>query len=217
MSTSKYEQNLYNTHLHVSRVSRNKPFTARKDFSKLGAEKAAALKRIGNMLLKYPHITPELYFKAPYELYPDEEHFELKYYAGMGAIKTYTQYMKRMRELPPDHEYQMEEIKKSLKFIAKFCSEKQISLSNYITYQTGVTFDWMKHVKQHQVTIYALMEFPEMFDKIMSVPEEEREMFLGDTGKYFLGYKTKYNKSSDARHLVSEAIKRIDKLLSAVE
>ena len=59
------------------------------------------------------------------------------------------------------------------------------------------------------------MEFPEVFDKIASVPGDERELFLGDSGKYFLGYKSKYLKSVTARHLVCEGMKRIKIIIFA--
>jgi len=57
------------------------------------------------------------------------------------------------------------------------------------------------------------MEFPQVYDTIVSVPEDERELLLGDCGKYFLGYKSKYLKSEKAQNLVSKAIKKIDKII----
>ena len=210
---TKFEQRLYNTYLYVSRTTRGKPFSARKDFSDFDSKKEYHIRRISNLLVRYPHIDPDMYFKAAYEVYPDEDHFDISYFSGMGAINAYTLYMKKLRELPPDDDYQIEKIKLSLKYIAKFCFENEIGLQEYVTHQTGVTYDWMKQLKRHQISVYALMEFPAVYDIIMSVPEDERELLLGDYGKYYLGYKTKYLKSTKAQHLVKEAIKKIDKII----
>jgi len=210
---TKFEQYLYNTYLYVSRTERGKPFSPRKDFSDMDPKKENHLRRIANLLTRYPHIDPKIYFKAAYEIYADQEFFELSYFSGMGAVNAYTLFMKKMRELPPDDDHQIERLKESLKFIAKFCYDNKITLKEYITFQTGVTYDWMKHLKRHQISVYALMEFPQVYDTIVSVPEDERELLLGDCGKYFLGYKSKYLKSKKAQHLVSEAIKKIDKII----
>jgi len=211
---TKFEQELYNTYLYVSRTSRGKPFKRRKDFSNFDEKQEMHLHRLSNFCRRYPHIKIDDYFKAAYEIYPDTELFDLSFFSRMSAVNTYTLYIKKQRQLPPDDDYQIERLKESLKFIAKFCSDNKINLEDYVNYKTGITYDWMKHLKRHQISVYVLMEFPEIYDIIMSVPEDERELFLGECGKYFLGYKTKYLKSVRAQHLVEEAVKRISKIVS---
>lgn len=211
----KHLQNLYNNYLYASRTTRGKAFSPRKDFQKFDPKQAYYLKRICNLLDKYEHIKAEDYFAAPYLVYPDQDHFGLDFFAGMPAVKAFTILMKQKRELPPDSDYQIEKIAESLKFIAHFCMKKRIPLSEYTSYQTGITYDWMKHVKKHQVSLYTLMEFSDVYDKIGSIEGDERELFLGDSGKYYLGYKAKYLKSVKARHLVSEGVKKIKNVIES--
>lgn len=208
------EKSLYNTYLRVSRTAENKPFTFRKDFSDMDDSVILTLKRISNLFIKYPHITPDDYFLAPYKVYPNADHFMLDYYAGMGAINSYSLYMKQIQELPPDNDIQLEFIKKSLKYIGSYCIKNNIALEQYITRKTGLTYDWMKQVKKHEISIYVLMEFPEINNIIEGVPDDERELFLGDLGKYYIGYKSKYIQSKIAKQLVKEGIKRIKKVIN---
>jgi hypothetical protein len=173
------------------------------------------LKRISNLFLKYPHITPDNYFLAPYKVYPNAEHFTLDYYAGMGAVAAYSMYMKHIQELPPDSNEQLEFIRKSLKHLGTFCIKNNIDIDAYPRHKTGLTYDWMKQVKKHEISIYVLMEFPEINNIIMEVPDDERELFLGDLGKYYLGYKSKYMQSTIAKQLVKEGIKKIKQVINS--
>lgn len=215
MELTNAEKSLYNVYLKVSRSIKGKPYSYRKDFNDFEDRNAILIHRIQTMLYKYPHIDPEDYFKAPYIIYPDQDHFSLDYYVGMGAINAFTLYMKKIQELPPDDNIQLEQIKKSLKFIGKYCIEHKIPLDLYAEYKTGVTYDWMKHLKAYKVSVYALMEFDNILKAISDTPEDERELFLGDAGKYFLGYKAKYIQSCFAKHLVREGIEKIKKVLNS--
>lgn len=207
------EKNLYNTYLRISRSSQNKPFSYRKDFTDLEDSAVVHLKRISALLSKYPHIDPDDYFLAPFKVYPNAEFFPLEYFAGMGGVNAYTIYMKQIQEMPPDSEEQIDFISKSLKTIGSFCIKHNIPVEKYSSFKTGITYDWMKHVKRHEVSIYALMEFSEISDIIKGAAEDEKELFLGDIGTYFWGYKTKYMQSKIAKTLVQEGLKRINNIV----
>lgn len=212
---TKFQKELYNTWLYETRKAQNKPFNARKDFSSLSKKDIIALNRIATMLKKYPHIKPEQYFKAPYAM-NEKDYYELSFFGTMKGIRALTLYLKHLQELPPDTDHHLQSIADSLKFIAKFCHYNKIKLEEYPTHKTSVTYSWMKHVKNRDVSIFTLMEFSEIYDIIISTPEDERELLLGDAGKYFLGYKTKYLKSDTARTLVKRGLDRIRKLQSSV-
>lgn len=209
------EKNLYNTYLRISRSSRNKPFTYRKDFSDLDDSSVLYLKRISNLILKYPHINPEDYFVAPFKVYPTAEHFTLDYFAGMGAVNAYSLYMKQLQEMPPDSDEQLQFIKKSLKNIGSFCIKNKIQLEKYPTYKIGLTYEWMKQIKKHEISVYVLMEFSEISNIINNVPDDEKDLFLGEIGKYYWGYKTKYIQSNIAKELVKEGIEKIKKVVNS--
>lgn len=208
------EKNLYNTYLRVTRTAANKPFTYRKDFTDLDDSKQLFLNRIRNLLCKYPHIKPDDYFIAPFKVYPNADHFSLEYYAGMGAVNAYSLYMKQIQEMSPDSNEQIDFIRDSLKYIGAFCIRNKIKVEEYPTCKTGLTYDWMKHVKKHEISLYVLMEFPEIHNIIMGTAEDEKDLFLGDLGKYYLGYKSKYIQSSIAKQLVKEGISKIKKVIN---
>jgi len=209
------EKNLYNTYLRISRSSRNKPFSYRKDFTDLDDSSILFTKRIAILLAKYPHIEAEEYFTAPFKIYPTAEYFPLEYFAGMGGVNAYTIYMKQIQEMSPDSDEQLQFIKKSLRFIGQFCIKNNISIEGYPTFKTGVTYDWMKHVKRHEISVYVLMEFPEISNVIREAAEDEKELFLGEVGTYFWGYKTKYMQSTVAKELVREGISKINKIVNS--
>jgi len=208
------EKNLYNVYLRVSRTARNKPFTYRKDFSDLDDSIQLHLNRIYNLLIKYPHIEPDEYFLAPFKVYPNADHFALDYYAGMGAVASYSTYMKQLQEMHPDSDEQLEFIKKSLKYIGSFCIKNKIKLEDYPNFKVGLTYEWMKQIKRHEISIYVLMEFPEISNIIKEVADDEKELFLGEIGKYYLGYKSKYVQSKIAKELVKEGLNKIRKIVN---
>jgi len=209
------EKNLYNTYLRISRTAKDKPFSYRKDFSDMDDSTILHLKRISNLLHKYPHIMPDDYFMAPYKVYPNAEHFALDYYAGMGAVNAYSLYMKQLQEMPPDSDEQLEFIKRSLKTLGTFCIRNNINVCKYPTFKSGLTYEWMKQIKKHEISIYVLMEFSEISNIIKEVPEDERELFLGEVGAYYWGYKSKYMQSTLAKQLVNEGLDRINKVVNS--
>lgn len=207
------KKHIYNTYLRVSRSIKNKPFTYRKDFSDLDDSTILFLTRIDNLLTKYPHINIDAYFMAPFKVYPNAEHFNLEYFANMSGVNAYAIYMKQIQEMSPDSDEQLEFIKRSLKHIGLFCLMNKITIEQYPSYKTGLTYDWMKQIKRHEISIYALMEFPEISDIIKRMAEDEKELFLGDIGTFFWGYKTKYIQSKLACVLVKTGIKKINEVI----
>jgi len=123
------EKHLYNKHLAVSRSERNKPFKLKNSFTDVeGTDKHKFLKRISILFCKHPEINPDIFFKAPYKLYPDVAYFGLDYFSTMRAVRAYTTYKKTLLLQDPDS--QLEEVKDSLKFIANFCIEREFIFIN---------------------------------------------------------------------------------------
>jgi hypothetical protein len=87
-------------------------------------------------------------------------------------------------------------------------------LEQYPTHKSGITLDWMKQIKKHEISIYVLMEFQEISNLIREVADDEKELFLGDVGTYFWGYKSKYNQSEFAKKLVKEGLAKINKIIN---
>ena len=186
------EKKIYNKHLAISRSIRNKPFKIKKNFDGFeDDEKYSLIKRLSVFFMKYPEVDMDVYFSAPYKLYKDVDFFDLRYFSSPRAIKTYTIYKNELDKLSPDQH--TEDVKKSLRFIAKFCIENNITLDKYICHKDiGIHYTWMYHLKHNFINIYSLMEFPNVLEQISELPEEEQILFLGKTYNDFFNYKTKY-------------------------
>ena len=215
---SEDEQRYYNLYLRISRSARDKPYKLRKDFSNFdktdqGKANLVAIKRIAVLFRKFRHIDPEKYFKAPFDLYPDTDYFDLAFFASRKAIKAYTITINKAREESPDTEDQINFIKQSLRFMALFCIKENIPLSGYIRYKKGATYSWMKHVKQHDVSIYALLEFIETHDIISKTPKDEIDLFLPNIANKIGAFKSRYRSSPHAQKLVKDGIVRIEKFI----
>ena len=87
------------------------------------------------------------------------------------AINAYTTYMRQLQEESPDSEYHIEFIKNSLRFIGMFCIKNKIPIEKYPTFSSGVTHSWMKHVKEHNISIYVMFD---SIDIILRLPDSFR-------------------------------------------
>lgn len=210
------EKNTYNSFLAVTRSLQNKPFSLRKDFNDFESHKDYPyVIRLQSFFNRFPQINPQYYFEAPFKIYPDEKYFDLKFYTSQRAIKTYSLYMKQIQDQDPDSEGQLNFIKESLRFIAKFCFEAKLELSNYINHRPGSTYSWTKHLKNHEVSIYTLYGFDSIQQIMNSIPADELQLLLGGIIDDFWKYKTRFHKSTKAKELVSKGLEKVQKILAS--
>lgn len=199
------EKHLFNKHLAVSRSEKNKPFKLKKDFSNIvDTDKHKFLKRISTLFLKHPEINPDVFFKAPYKLYPDVEYFGLDYFSTMRAVKSYTIYKKQLFLQDPDS--QIEQVKDSLKFIANFCIQNNIYFHQYPYHCSSESFTWMQHYKQNKINIYSVMEFTNIFSSVKSLAEDVQKFFVGEFVDRFQTLYSSYNNSVNLKTYIQKAI-----------
>lgn len=199
------EKLLFNKHLAVSRSERNKPFRIRKDFTDIAnTDKHKFLKRLSVLFQKHPEINPDLFFKAPYKLYPDVQYFGLDYFSTMRAVKAYTTYKKQVFIQDPDS--QIEQVKDSLKFIAHFCIENNLYFHQYPYHRTTDLFTWMQHYKQNKINAYSVMEFPNIFSSVKSLAEDIQKIFVSEFVEQFQNLYSSYNKSQELKPYIQKAI-----------
>lgn len=199
------EKLLFNKHLAVSRSERNKPFRIRKDFTDIAnTDKHKFLKRLSVLFQKHPEINPDLFFKAPYKLYPDVQYFGLDYFSTMRAVKAYTTYKKQVFIQDPDS--QIEQVKDSLKFIAHFCIENNLYFHQYPYHRTTDLFTWMQHYKQNRINAYSVMEFPNIFSSVKSLAEDIQKIFVSEFVEQFQNLYSSYNKSQQLKPYIQKAI-----------
>ena len=199
------EKLLYNKHLAISRSTKNKPFKIKKDFKDIiDTDKHKFLKRISILFKKHPEIDPELFFKAPYELYKDVEYFGLDYFSTMRAVKAYTTYKKQTFIQNPDS--QLEQVKQSLYFMTKFCIDNKIYLHQYPYHRSSDLFTWMTHYKQNKINLYALFEFPDVFSSAQTLAEDVRRFFVSNFIEQFKNLYIQYHNSKSIKPYLKKTI-----------
>ena len=191
------EKQIYNKWLATTSGQINKPFRLRENWLNFDCrEDYPYLQRLSHFFGKHPHIKWEDYFAAPYKIHKSQKHngrIALEYYISPKAIKDYTSYMKYLSLLEPDDPQQAALTIQSFKFIRDFCVENKIRASQYCQFKQGYTSTFLKHIKQHQVSLYAIFAFPDAFSIMNGLHPEEFGLFLGDVNLY--SHKTKYDRS----------------------
>lgn len=199
------EKLLYNKHLAVSRSLKNKPFKFKKDFSDiLNSDKAKFLKRISTLFKKHPEIDFNTFFEAPYKLYPDVAYFGLDYFSSMRAIKAYTTYKKIVFLQDPDK--QLEQVKTSFQFIARFCIAEKIYFHQYSTHKTADLFTWMKHYKENKINIYCMFAFSDVLSSVKQLAEDVQRFFVGEFVDQFQTLHIQYNNSQVLKPYCNKAL-----------
>ena len=193
----------------MSRKTKGRPFKLKQDFSSLvDTDKHKHLKRISTLFKKHPDIDPEVFFSAPYKLYPDVEYFALEYFSTMRAIKSYTIYKKILFLQDPDS--QIKQVADSLQFISKFCIENNLYFHQYQYHKTADMYTWMKHYKENKINMYSVMEFNNLFSSIKDLAEDVQSFFVGRFVEQFHTVLTKYNHSSQLKHYMKKTIPKLE-------
>jgi hypothetical protein len=204
-TVTELEKCLYNKHLATSRSIKGKPFKIKKDFSDLiGTEKHKYLKKLATLFKKHPEISFEVFFEAPYRLYPDVEYFGLDYFSTMRAVKAYTTYKKTLFLQDPDS--QVEHVKESIHFIAKFCIDNNIHVHQYPFHRSADLFTWMVHYKENKINVYSIMEFSGVLSAVQSLAEEVQKFFVSDFVEQFRSLYLQYNNSNKLRPYLKKAL-----------
>jgi hypothetical protein len=207
-------QSIYNTYLYSLKHHQNKPFSARKNFDNFEEENIESVKnlmRIRNMLNRFPHINIKTYFDAPFKIHKNEVYFGLDYFASMKAVGDYRTYSKLLEFEDPDSLEQINFLIKSIKFIGSFCFKNKIDIYDYLNFKTGVTYDWMIHYKNREISIYSLMEFPDTYDIISKIEEDVKGILIDNLSENFLKFKMKYSNSKKAKDVLKKGLKIIKK------
>jgi hypothetical protein len=197
------EKYIYNCYLEISRKLNNQPFRYRKNFDSFEEkEEYTYIVKLSQFFSKFPHINIKDFFEAPFFVYNDK-FVEVKFYTTQRAIKAYTIYQNNFLNDNPDHLQTLEKIKNSFIFIKKFCSEKNITIFNYICFkeQDKQWHSFMIHLKDRNINIYSLYVFPK-FDTILQQYDSELKSFtFGNTFNNLNFYRTKYLSSKNAKKL----------------
>lgn len=153
---NEFQKQIYNNHLVVSRKAKGEAFKIKKDFSNLEEDKIIALEKLSRLFNTYPNLIQEDFFMAPHKIYPDESYYPLEFYTRPKAIKCYTDYVKQLEIQDPDSPDSLRRLTDSLKFVAKYCKEKGLQLSEYELNIEGTMPCFVQHLKDHRINYYTL-------------------------------------------------------------
>ena len=202
--------------MRVSRTKHNKPFKYRKSFENFETnDNYIYVKKLGYFFKKFPHINIEDFFNSPYEVYPDTDIYDLRYYTTPKAVKIYGTYITQKNNEDPDSEYQMKFIVDSLMFIFKFCKQNRLTLDEYTGHRTNDLHTFIMHVRERDVSFYTLFGFSKFESIISGYPTGQIDFTLGKNfEKELASYKIRYYNSRKAKTAVSSGLAKIDKLLN---
>lgn len=213
------EKNIYNTYLKVSRTRNNLPYRFRKNFDNFkDSEHYVSVKRLGIFFNKFPHIKLEDFFNAPYEVYLDDDMFDLKFYTTPKATKMYGLYTKKRDDESPDSENQIAYIKSSLLFIYEYCRDNKLTLDEYINHRTEDIHTFLTHLRERKVSIYALFGLDGATSALQSYPESRLEFTLGkEFTKNVATYKIRLYNSRKAKRICEDGLAGIKKILHKIK
>jgi len=151
---TEFEKQVYNNHLVISR--KGEAFKIRKDFSNLEDDKLISLQKLARLFSNNQSINQDTFFTAPHKIYPEDEYYPLEWYTKQKAIKCYTQYVKLLEIQDPDSADALKRLQESLKFVLKYCQEKNLRLEDYELNTEGTMPCFVEHLKNHKINFYTL-------------------------------------------------------------
>ena len=193
---TEFEKQIYNNHLVSSRKAKGEAFKIKKDFSNLEEDKVVALQKLSRLFNNYPNLIQEDFFMAPHKLYHDESYYPLDFYTKPKAIKCYTQYIKQLEIQDPDSADSLRRLSESLKFVAKYCVENNLQLSEYEVNIEGSMPCFVQHLKDHKINYYTLHSLtfkkPQIESRILDfIFPDFYEVFQKTKNKFFTSKKMK--------------------------
>jgi hypothetical protein len=210
---SEIGKRIYNYYLRAYRVNNGKPYRAKINFD--GFEKKEDflyVQRLELFFKKFPHLLKYDFFNAPYQLYRDDEKwFSLKYYSSYKGLRTCLDYYQSLLKNTPDD--QIDFLRESMKFIAEFCIEKNISVQEYPFYKSVTQHDFLKHLKEHRISWYMVFGIPGMLDHLHKMDPDEFELYFGDSIN--LGeLQFKYSTSPKGKEIIEKGMKKMSEIVA---
>lgn len=201
------QKRIYNYYLRSFRINNGNPFRPKKKFDDLKEEKLNQLIKLEKFFCNFPHLFNADFFDAPYKLYQDDKkYYGLDFFASNKGLSTCINYHKFLQQTIPDN--QLDYIKASLKFIANFCIEKNISLSSYVDFKSVAQNDCLKHLKEHAISWYLVFCIPKFRDLLFDLPKDEFELYFGSDID-LQDMENKLNQSTDAKRIIQKGTEKI--------
>lgn len=210
------EKNIYNTFIATGRSIQSKPFTLRKDFTKLDDKSYILLKKLSYFFNKYPHIRYSEFFSAPYSYYGKENYFDLQYFTTIKAVKCYSLYQKQKELENPDNINIINFCKECCTFIYKYCKENNLTLEEYKTHTVGNLPVILQHLKEHKINFYTIHGL-DCIKTIRRVEKDILDFIVQDFTIILNNTRINFQKSNNLKNIVRKAFAIIEEKLLQIK
>ncbi len=218
---TEFEKLIYNTHLKISRVTKNKPYKFRTNFDNLEEDKQFLCKKLAHFFTKHKNINLDKFFYAPFKIYQDNPVLDLKFYTSLKACKLYFDYVNSLNRSEIDSKENKDFFLNSGVFITEYCNKHKIKWDSYISHKENKTDglnSFFSHLKSGNVSVYMLYTFPEFSSEYKKADREVVEMMLKGVIDDISVYRVKfYNCKEDLKKYFGKVTKlckeRVDTLV----
>ena len=211
------EKRIYNAWLANYMSSQGKPFQLRKKWDNFEENDSYIYVQKIARLVERHHINIDMFFKAPFQLYPGE-YFPLKYFSKLKAIKLYFKYKTKLEDGQIDSEDNIEFVKASLIRIGKVCKERKIHFNKYFFLKTGLIYSWMSEYSEGHISIYVIVSKIDVIRKqISKLENDHKELLFGEDFEaklYTQNYK--YKNSKKVKSMLEKAEKTINNIVDSL-
>ena len=212
MSLSYTEKQIYNQHLKSSRSYQNKPWRSRVNFDNISPVEEELIKKI-NFILTTKNISPDDYFRAPYELWKDKKYYPLEYFARFKAVKAYNLWIEKLFFEDPDNEIVINMVKEGFLFIFEQCKKNNLqTIEEYFTLKTYYP-EFVVALSEHNINYYNILAISN-YDKILkSFPKEDVDFIVTGFYNTIDSLRARYYKSAKLKKLNEKIITKLNEIL----
>lgn len=208
------EQKIYNAYLRAQAEQRGRPYTARKDFSKMREKDVLQIKRLKLFFDNYRDINPFQFFRAGFK-YEVGTYPTLEYFNTLKATRLYVKHMREKYYDDVDNHESIKDFKDGILFIYNFIADNDLTLLDYKSCVNESGVPWcIIHLKQQNISFYHIHAL-EISEDVF--PEYYRELITEEFEKTFYETKEAYENSKVMKEIGIKFNKFAQRLLKATK
>ena len=208
------EQKIYNAYLRAQAEQCGRPYTARKDFSKMREKDVLQIKRLKLFFDNYKDVNPFQFFRAGFK-YEVGTYPTLEYFNTLKATRLYAKHMREKYYEDVDNHESIKDFKDGILFIYNFIADNDLTLMDYKTCVNENGVPWcIVHLKQQNISFYHIHSL-EISEEVF--PQYYRELMTDEFEKTFYETKEAYENSKIMKEIGSKFNKFSHRLLKATK
>lgn len=211
MYLTELEKQIYNSYLAASRTSKSKPYTPRRDFTKIDDKIFVILKKLSSLFENNKNVGINDYFTATFSQ-NNAEYIDIQFFITPKAIKNYTLYKRKQETSSPDSEESINLCKKCCNFITRYCIENNLTLNEYKSQYKGTTPIILQHLRDHSIN-FNIIHGLECSNIIKQVEPDLLEFFIADFNNLLNNTRINFIQSKKLKLKIRDALKIIEEFL----